>query len=87
MKQKIDWQEHIENWKTSGLSKIEYCRRNRLNQFSFYEKTRKTGSNGLIELSFISPHHITEKVPTFEIHFQIPFALRIRLNLISGKRS
>lgn len=38
----IFWQTHMDNWKQSGLSRREYCRRNGLSPSSF-----SSGSKGL----------------------------------------
>ena len=34
------WQEHMSRWEVSGLSQIEYCRRNRVNikSFTYWKK-------------------------------------------------
>lgn len=87
MKAKIDWQKHIKDWQASGLSKAEYCRQNRVNRYSFYEKSRTQGkSRSLIELPFPMPQLSIEKPPLLEVHFQVPFSIRLRLNLIFGRR-
>ncbi len=37
------WQQHIDQWQQSGLSQIEYCRRNRIKKYQWgYWKKRLT---------------------------------------------
>jgi hypothetical protein len=58
-----------------------------VNKFSFYEKSRTPGKNSsLVELPFPMPQPDMEKPPLLEVHFQIPFSIRLRLNLIFGRR-
>jgi len=86
MQTKTDWQYHIEEQKRSGLNKAQYCRKNGLSKFSFYEKSRKLNSPGkLVELPFLTTFSEQIRIPAFEFHFQIPFSFRFRLNLSFGK--
>jgi len=86
MQTKIDWQHHIDQQKISGMNKAEYCRQNGLSKYSFYEKSRKSNSNGkLVELPIFPGFVGFNQVPVFEIHFQIPFSFCFRMNLVFGK--
>lgn len=40
-KKRNQWTKHIENWRTSGLSQIEYCRQNQLksSRFTYWKRT------------------------------------------------
>jgi hypothetical protein len=39
------WQQHIDQWQQSGLSQIEYCRRNQIKKYQWrYWKKRLTAS-------------------------------------------
>jgi hypothetical protein len=37
------WENHIEKWKSGGLSQAEYCRQNGINIKSFHHWKRRTG--------------------------------------------
>lgn len=89
MKARIDWAKHIEAWELSGLNKADYCRQNGLSSYSFYEKTRKhrqKTSNPFVELPAVSIAN-AEKPPVVEVHFQIPFAFRLRICFVLGGRA
>lgn len=88
MKKKINWPMHIAAWKESGLSKAEFCRRNNINKFSFYDRARDIPSpKRFVELPTIDPISDTETRPVFELFFQVPFEFRFKLNLsFGGKR-
>lgn len=40
------WQEHTDQWKLSGLSKIAYCQRHNLKPASFYNWSKKLEHTG-----------------------------------------
>ena len=85
MQTKTDWHYHTEQQKISGFTKAEYCRRNGLNKFTFYEKSRKSNPAGkLVELPFLANLAELNQTPAFEFHFQIPFSFRFRLNIKAG---
>lgn len=92
MRTKTDWQFHIRNWQESGLSKAEYCRRNGINRFSFYSRTRseQPGKNDarLTELGFplLSRASATPE-PAFELALKFPFQFRFRINISLGGKA
>lgn len=88
MRKKINWNEHIESWKTSGLSKVEYCRQNDLNKHTFYEvsRSKSSASDTLLQLPFHYEPVESDQQPILEIHLHIPFSFRLRLNIQAGKR-
>ncbi len=63
------WGEHIEKWKTGGLSQVEYCHRNGINIKSFRYWKRRIGRIGssptLVELpiSKILPVSVLPTLP------------------------
>jgi len=86
MQTKIDWQYHIEQQKISGLNKVEYCRKNQLNKYTFYGHSKKSNASGkLVELPIFPGLSGFNQIPIFEFHFQIPFTFRFRLNIEFGK--
>lgn len=89
MRAKIDWEAHISNWETSGLTKAEYCRRHGINRFSFYPKVRekkpKRVAKRLTEIPFTpfaSP--AADQKPAFELGLKFPFQFTLKMNLRLG---
>ena len=90
MKSTIDWQTHITQWESSGLSKAEYCRQHNLKLGTFYqivsEHRKKSISNSLVEIPF-PPSFADQKSqtePVFEFYFTLPFRLRFKINIDWG---
>lgn len=56
------WQRHVENWKRSGLTQAEYCRRYNLSAKSFtYWKVRLKGSAESISFVPVKVVDVTKK--------------------------
>lgn len=87
MQSKYSWEDHIKRWRESGLSKIEYCRVNNINKYTFYEKSREHPGK---KRSFVklSPEAIrAESAPLFEFHITYPFSLKLTINILAGRRT
>jgi len=100
MRHKMDWQAHIDNWKKSGLSKAEYCRGTKINQYNFYSKFRvpeaartnrrnsvRNDKQKVTEIplpGFFSAQPVSHS--SFEFHLEFPFLFRFRINLNLGRR-
>lgn len=90
MKNRIDWDRHFHDWKASGLSKADYCRKSGVNRYSFYRKTAEReniGNNSFVELPFpiMSQMNGLTEEPKFEFHIELPFCFRFRINLKMGR--
>ena len=76
---KIDCPTHISNWRVSGMSQTEYCRRNELKPYILtYWKKRipvKSEEVGFID---ITP---TQPPPLIEVKLYEGFRFKINLNL------
>ncbi len=73
------WENHIEKWKSGGLSQAEYCRQNGVNLKSFHHWKRRTAhlccKPVLVELAL--PETLS---PSFSPSAQAP-----KLCLVSGR--
>lgn len=51
------WEHHLEQWRASGLSQAEYCRRHGLSLKTFGYRKRTMGRNGLclVEVPLAAP--------------------------------
>ena len=56
------WEKHIEQWKATGLSQVEYCRVNRIEIKGFRYWKRRTGSGSSLPALVELPVHNTSAV-------------------------
>ena len=85
MKTKTDWKFHLQQWQKSGLTKVSYCRANKLNLQTFYSESGKKQTSRVVELPFLFPTGEKIKPPIFEFKLAIPFSFKLKIDLNFGK--
>ena len=55
------WQSHMDNWKQSGLSRREYCRKNSLSQSTFSSWSKELSAKSVGPIDFIAVNHFSHK--------------------------
>jgi len=86
MKTKTDWKLHLQQWENSGLTKVDYCRANKLNLQTFYTTSGKKQNQRIVELPFLFPAGEKIEQTIFEIKLTIPFSFKLKIDLNFGKR-
>lgn len=77
------WKQHIEQWKSSGLSQSEYCRRNDLNSKYFSNWKRKLSTKTRAEVSepeFV-PVEVLPAAPKRDAFIKITMPNGIRIDM------
>ena len=71
---------HIEDWKSSGLSKVEYCKENRIHYGTFQSWIRKSNPDKVVEWKPIAISEEPEESENF-FEFRIGENWKLEINL------
>ena len=79
---KIMWQEQINRWSNSGLSKSEYCRRHNISESGFYAQLRKRNSAREIQLVEVPKEmifHDDSQIDDSGISVELPNGIKLNI--------
>jgi len=73
------WAERLAEWRSSGLSQAEYCRRHNFKQhgFTYWKKRLAETEHGFVALP-VAPEQ--PPVPLFELRIEDNFRIHLKLN-------
>jgi hypothetical protein len=77
MKKQIPWSQHIDAWRTSGLTQAQYCRQHGLaaKSFSFWLRRRRAEESAppsvdLIPVQIAATEKLSNSVSAFTVNYQ-----------------
>lgn len=82
------WEKHIKIWKSSGLTKAEYCRQNSLGVHSFsnwYNRLKKPiNSISFVEVPFKENHIQSKEIFSFDVKMTASYQLKLNIDMSFG---
>lgn len=82
------WDKHIKIWKSSGLTKAEYCRQNSLGAHSFsnwYNRLKKANNSiSFVEVPLKDSYIQSKEIFTFDIKMTASYQLKLNIDISFG---
>lgn len=75
------WRRHVDAWRASGMSQLQYCRRHRLAKGSlgYWSSTLKRGKTSVSELVLVGRTEVKENKPSPAIELVVGRRYLLRL--------
>lgn len=77
------WQEHLDNWKSSGISRRKYCEENGINANTFGYWIQRIRKLGKTDSSFVCLNIGNNSDSTFEITIKNKYTIKVNNNYSS----